>query len=544
MIDQYRMNKHVLDAVFSLLPKSNADTAIRHIIELARKPKSLTAFEIRWAEFELDGRFLRGGLSDISDLSIIMFTNSQSDFGINMLARRAAQADFSPGLMDWSDDHEWFLWYLPFRHTDHRGNSGTRLRGLLVGNELFAEIIELFNKTASLTVAEKRTVFQLVGGLELREAARIDNVVYETKRAHSKSACDKLGYSGQKDLVRNTLGQLFHLMSVSDSELQHVEPAVEFTEKFLADDMKFAAFRDESGTNLRYLVGGPAAGRPVVLVHGMMFPVILKGIAPFLEQHNLRLYVPIRPGYLESRALGTLFDYQDLIQRSVRDFAVFVQKQCLAPVTLIGNSLGAPTAYRMALQYPTLVSHLILISPNLAAPANDSAEVRGSFYEGMQSLKSDTLLFKLVNLEYRRYYSNPATCKHILNTHFAKSETDIKVMEGQYTGYPVYEMFASAYPSSIVGIAEDFRTVIADCKCDVRRLRMPVHIIHGEQDPLTTINEVAMAFNIPDEEIARAGSGSGHFASISHGDKVWGMVAQICAAQPVRASGYGPDRRS
>jgi len=56
-------------------------------------------------------------------------------------------------------------------------------------------------------------------------AARDDRVSYETKRAHTKTASMKLGCAGQKDLVRMAMGQLVHLMSVSDSELRQADPA-------------------------------------------------------------------------------------------------------------------------------------------------------------------------------------------------------------------------------------------------------------------------------------------------------------------------------
>lgn len=526
-----RIRKQTLDAVFSLLPKSNADSAIRHIVDLAREPKSLEAFEIRWAEFDLSGRFLRGGLSDISDLSTIVFASSQSDFGVNMLARRAAEPDLKPGLMDWSPDHRWLLWYVPFRHMTDNGKTTTRLRGLLIGADLFGEMLELFNQEASLTSAEKRTVFQLVGGLELRDAARIDGVGYETKRAQIKSAGDKLGCNGQKELIRTVLGQLFHLMSISDSELRTVEPAVQFAEKYLADDMQFAVIRDGSGETLRYLVGGPASGKPVVLVHGMMFPVILRGIAAFLERHDIRLYVPIRPGYLESRALGALFEHENLIQHGVGKLAAFIQEKSLAPVTLVGNSLGAAAACEMCRQNPALVSRLVLLSPNLAPSANEDHQANSTFYQGMHELKSDALLFKLVNLEYRRFYSDPATCRHILDTHFASSGTDVKVLAGHYTGHPVYEMFASAYPSSIVGIAEDFRSVMTKGRFDVRKLGVPVHIIRGEEDPLTSAQEIAGAFGMPVGDMTIVGDGAGHFAAVSHGAECWAMIADICAAR-------------
>lgn len=206
------MSKETLDAVFSLLPKHIAVSAIPGITERASSDINLEAFEIRWAEFELDGRFLRGGVSDMSALATHIITDSQRDFGIDLLVRRAAQGNLVAGTLDWISRHDLLLWYLPYRFHDENGRTGIRLRGLIISNDLFGGIMATFNRTSQLTTAEKRTIFQLVAGLELRQAAELDNVSYETKRAHTKAACEKLQCAGQKDLVRKAMGQLFHLM--------------------------------------------------------------------------------------------------------------------------------------------------------------------------------------------------------------------------------------------------------------------------------------------------------------------------------------------
>ncbi|WP_197435031.1 alpha/beta fold hydrolase [Nitratireductor arenosus] len=525
------MRKETLDAVFSLLPKRNAEFAIRRLYERMKQQVKPDAFQVRWAEFEFSGRFLRGGISDISDLATVIISNNQSDFGISLLAARASSGDLSAGLMEWNREYESFLWFLPYRFSDAQGKAGMRLRGLLITSDLFGEIMELFNSSANLTRSEKRTVFQLVGGLELREAAEMDEVTYETKRAQTKVACGKLRCTGQKDLVRKAMGQLVHVMSVSDSELKHSEPAVAFADSYLHDDMQLVVRHHSSGAILRYLVGGPIEGTPVVMVHGMMFPVILRGIARFLERYNIRLFVPIRSGYLESRPLGALFERGDLVELGLREIAYMVEEEGLAPLPLIGNSLGGALALRMALEYPHLFSSVILLSTNLARPADNPWHEGSSFYKGMHDLKSDMLLFKLVNLEYRKFYSKSETCRHILSTHFAKSKVDLSVLDGRYTGYAVYDMFASTYVSSIVGIAEDFRCVMTAEQISAEELTVPLSIIHGEDDPLTSAEKVIDMFKAPLRGVQRIVKGAGHFASISHGKEVWGAVAEACDGQ-------------
>ncbi len=521
-----RVKGDTLDAVFSLLSSRNAARAKREIRERLQSVSGVDTFYIHWAEFELSGKFVRGGISDVSELATVVITNSQSDQNINLLAKRAAAGGLTAGLVEWDEARGSLLWFAPFRQLDPGGSVRTLLRGMVITNPLFGEIVDMFNAGSNLTTAEKRSLFQLVGGLELREAARIDGVTYETKRSLIKVCCEKLDCSGQKDLVRKLVGQLTHLMSVSDTHFQHGDPAIVFAEKYLNNDMTLVVRRDNSGGSLRYLVGGPKDGRPVVLVHGMMFPVILRGVGEFLDRHNIRLYVPLRPGYLEAKPLALLMSEEDIVEKALDEIIQLIEHEGIGPVTLIGNSLGGPIATGYALAAAKKhFSSLVLLSTNLARPGTDSDE-GSAFYKGMHELKSDSILFKLIYLEYRKFYSNSNTCRDILRTHFRNSPVDIALMDGTHSGRDVYDMFASTYRSSFFGISEDFRQVMARPYVDTRTLPIPLSIIHGEQDPLTSFEEVTQVFPSTKPGLRCLIPGGGHFAAITHGDLTWGAVAR------------------
>lgn len=521
-----RVKGDTLDAVFSLLSSGNAARAKREIRERLQAVPGVDTFYIHWAEFELSGKFVRGGISDVSELETVVITNSQSDPNINLLARRAAAGGLTAGLVEWDRECRSLLWFAPFRHLDPTGGVHIRLRGMVIANPLFGEIVEMFNPGSNLTAAEKRCLFQLVGGLELREAARIDGVTYETKRSLIKVCCEKLGCSGQKDLVRQLMGQLTHLMSVSDTHLEQGDPAILFAEEYLNNDLTLVIRRHSSGDDMRYLVGGPRNGRPVVLVHGMMFPVILRGVGEFLDRHNIRLYVPLRPGYLEARPLALLMSEEDIIEKGLNEIIQLIEDEGIGPVTLLGNSLGGSiaTGYALAASKPHF-SSLVLLSTNLARPGTDPDE-GSAFYKGMHELKSDLVLFKLIYLEYRKFYSNSDTCRDILRNHFRNSPVDIALLEGGTSGRDAYDMFASTYRSSFFGISEDFRHVMSRPHVDVRSLSIPLSIIHGDQDPLTGFDEVTQVFTGAKPGLKCLIPGGGHFAAITHGDLTWGAVAR------------------
>ncbi|MAY60595.1 MAG: hypothetical protein CML29_00125 [Rhizobiales bacterium] len=521
-----RVKGDTLDAVFSLLSSRNAERAKREIRERLQAIPDVDSFYIHWAEFELSGKFIRGGISDFSEQSTVVVTNSQSDRDIDLLARRARSGAITAGLIEWDEERRALVWFAPYRHFEPGDKMSIRLRGMVITNLLFSEIVDMFNTGSNLTTAEKRALLQLVGGLELREAARIDGVTYETKRSLIKVCCEKLGCSGQKDLVRQIVGQLTHLLSVSGTHLEHGDPAIVFAEDYLNNDMTLIIRRHRSGANMRYFVGGPKDGRPVVLVHGMMFPVILRGVAEYLDRHNIRLYVPLRPGYLEEQPLALLMSDEDIVERGLYEIIQMIEEEGIGPVTLMGNSLGSPIATGYALgSSQRHFSSLVLLSTNLARPGTDPDE-NSAFYKGMHDLKSDSVLFKLIYLEYRKFYSNSDVCRDILRNHFRNSNVDIDVMEGVHYGRNVYDMFASTYRSSFFGISEDFRHVMSRPNADTRGLPIPLSIIHGDQDPLTGFDEVVKTFPSPKPGLKCIIPGGGHFAATSHGDRTWAAVAK------------------
>ena len=123
---------------------------------------------------------------------------------------------------------------------------------------------------------------------------------------------------------------------------------------------RFDGFEERSsefrGTRLQALVGGPADGPPVVLLHG------LGGsrsnwafLAPELARTRRVLVVDL-PGHGRSSALPAapgLGPYADRV-------AKLVEEEGLAPADVLGHSLGGLVGIRLAVRRPELVRSLVL----------------------------------------------------------------------------------------------------------------------------------------------------------------------------------------
>jgi len=524
-----RLNAN-LEAVFSLLPRKQAEEAKRETFEQYASRGRDAGDELKWAEFDLSGRFLRGGSSNPSDLATHIVTSSQEDADIHALARRALEGGIEAGLLEpASSGQDRLHWFVPFTPTKSDKLTKRRLRGLSITHALFSDVMEIFNPNAGLTNTEKRVIFQTIAGTSLREAASTDGVSYETKRFHVKSACEKLSCTGQKDLVRKVLGQMVHLLSLSDSEAVHADVAESFVSRFLSNDVRMSVQRLPSGRLMRVLESGAAQGRPVVMIHGMMFPISLFGIAEHLHAAGIRLIVPIRDGYLESRSTFSLYKEGSLLAGSMQDIAAFLRQSCQTPAIILGNSLGAVAAIRFASLYPDLVSNLVLLSINLTRTLPSTENFAGTFYGGLRDLADRPDLFKLVNWQFRKYYGDEKTCRDILLRLFGSSDPDVDVLEGKFSKLPAYKMFSETYQSSTLGIVDDFGFVMNSWQREVAELAVPVTFIHGRSDPLTRIEEFgAMATLNPANRIIAVENG-GHFISVSHARQVWEHISRLAA---------------
>jgi 3-oxoadipate enol-lactonase len=133
-------------------------------------------------------------------------------------------------------------------------------------------------------------------------------------------------------------------------------------------DERFAEVR---GCRLRYFVGGSGEGRPVVLVHGLGGAAAnWADVAPSLARGR-RVLVPELPGHGASTplpAVPNLAVYADRI-------AAVAEHEGFVPAALVGHSLGAVVAIRLALRRPDVVASLVL-----AAAAGISSTTRRARY--------------------------------------------------------------------------------------------------------------------------------------------------------------------
>jgi pimeloyl-ACP methyl ester carboxylesterase len=130
-------------------------------------------------------------------------------------------------------------------------------------------------------------------------------------------------------------------------------------------------FAEARGCRLRYFVGGPPGGAPLVLVHGLGgCGANWVDVAPLLAAKR-RVLVPELPGHGLSTPLPAVPNLAVFADR----IGLVAEREGMLPAAFVGHSLGGTVALRLALRRPDDVSALVL-----AAGAGISSTTRRAKY--------------------------------------------------------------------------------------------------------------------------------------------------------------------
>jgi pimeloyl-ACP methyl ester carboxylesterase len=507
-----------MERVFAILPRNRVGPAVAATLARLRETGDGDGPDLKWAEFDLRGRFRRGGVVALFAHVARVVATPSDDPDLAAMARGAADGEAQAGRIVREPGGNRFVLYLPASSTAVGRPPQHCVRGYLIDEAVFGALHVFFNPGSGVTEAERRAMFQLVAGTSLREAAALDGVSVETKRVQVKSAAAKLQCAGQLDLVRLMIGQLTYVSAVAEDEAGEARFAGDFVARNLAGGVELTLERLTDGRLRRCLEVGPADGRPVVTLHGMMFGTLISGARPALEAAGLRLIVPLRRGYLDPRPVLGLAAEGTLADLSLVDVADLIERRSLGPATVLGHSLGAVLALRLADRRPELVARLVIASiNNLRSGPGDAA---GRLYDGYRQLAG---LSRAITHEFSRHYGSKDAAQQILHGMFAGSPADVDVLEGRHAARPVYDWFPDLYAGSVAGIADDY--VLAMDRSPPPAC--PTLFLHGADDTLTPVNAVrAMSGAAPLSEL-RVIAGGGHFALASHGAQIWPLVAEF-----------------
>ncbi|MEM8937168.1 MAG: alpha/beta fold hydrolase [Pseudomonadota bacterium] len=520
-----------LESVFSILPKDKADEARVDTIQRYLENPNKYSAELKWVDFDQSDAFLRGGAADIAGYAMRIIQSADEDPDIAHMVELSRRGQAIAGRISVASDNSSLIWFLPQYWSKNEEAPSPQLRSLFITERLFNEVLILFNAESGLTKSERRIIFQIVSGLSPKEAGEQDDLSVETKRAQLKAAYGKMDCKSQTELVRTVLGQMTYLLSLCDSEKEQAHQLNKFVRDYMSGDERVVLQRLPNGRTLRLIEYGPASGQPILVIHGMLWPLIFGADNALLDEKNIRIIMPIRCGYLDPTNSERLLGQEDLVGQSLEDVALFHENVLGEKTPVIGNSYGAPMAVEYAVRYPHLVERLFLVAISTAQPDHANRSFIGRFFEGLRDLSHKRGLFRLLTWQFRKYYIDDKTVRRVLRNIFQGSDTDLEVIEGEYKPSVAYPWFANMYKHSVPGVSEDFRYVLKEWDPSLLQSLSDVYFIHGEEDPLSDVRVAEkLAATAPDSRFVTI-EGCGHNILASHHRRLWTLIRDRLSEQ-------------
>ncbi|MDG2004767.1 MAG: hypothetical protein P8J20_15705 [Novosphingobium sp.] len=524
---EFLLQKDV-EEVFALTPSDEAIASSREVIERYLNNNAALAGTIKWAEFSFIGKHIRSGISQAKSMSTRLISDWRDDRDIKELVSFAASGEIKAGLLVASANiNEQYIWFVPYTPADPTAEQMTRLKAVVITQELIAQVIDMFNQEARITIAERRMIFQIVVGLHPKEAAIADGLSVETKRLHLKNACSKLNCSGQPELMRLVLGQMIHILYMCETETSHMQVIERFTSDFIGRSARLSVQRLSNGRLMRFWEFGPVDGRPLLMIHGILFPFLVLNCNDQLERHNIRLVVPVRAGFLDDQMSSELFYEGRLIDQTLEDLTAFVQQSWQKPIPVLGNATGGIFAMMMAQQDAGLFKNITVSSINLLAPNAGSDSFSSNFLGGIKKLAGNAGIFEWLAKQYlKTTFSGEKTTRFVLRRLFGDCATDLDVVNGVVGAGASFDWYRRLHSNSLLGIPSDFKLMADVAQSLIEDLRIPTTFLHGQNDAMTSIELVQELVSVNPAIHLQALPNCGHLAAASHPDMFWDSVAK------------------
>ncbi len=515
-----------MEDVFSALSPEDIANSSRDVVERYLASDLRGIGEIIWAEFELDGTFVRGGISDAEMMMSRLVSDWQSNQLISEMVEFIAEVDMRPGRLIPAQNHPGHYWCVPYRTGNASDHPRNRIRAIYLTSALFNEILDLFNSDAGLTRSEKRIAYQIVTGMNPSRAAKADGVSVETKRSQLKTAAAKLRCHSQAELVRYTVSQLIHLLYLCESEISEIGLTEQFGSKYFGNIGRLSVQRLPNGRVVRFWEFGPNSGTPIVVMHGYLFPSLVLHAESELEKHDLRLVLPVRRGFLDDYPISGITEINRLLEENIEDLLQFTECNWGVPIPILGHNMGGVYALLLATRRPDLFSVAIVASVNLMKEKDDSQTASSKFVSGLRKLATDVGIYEFAARHLQKTaLSSGQTAKLILRRLFRESPEDLDFINGRTGNEPAFEWFRQIALHSAVGVAADVSLLSGPIDDFIKGIKKPAIFVHGSADPYTSRSELEdYASQNPQATIKILDAG-GHYVCASQRAEFWQTIS-------------------
>lgn len=335
-------------------------------------------------------------------------------------------------------------------------------------------LAEMMREAFDLSDAEIGIIGQMVEGYDLAEIAAARDRQINTVRTQVKAILKKTHTHTQSQIIRLALNLAAHLPETGEGER-------------LRADVQFVAL--PNGRRMPFRSLGPAQGRPVIFLHGMLDGIaITEAIAKELHEREIRLIAPERPFF--GSAPGVPIPPREALQAFAADLGVLCEHLKLSETVLFGHMAGAVYAFAFAAMSPERVRAIV----NVAGGVPITSPRQFAAMSPRQRLVAYTA----------RY--TPSALPFILRAGIRQIDAggERKFVEALYTASPLdqqacrqQEIFQIITDGVRYAVAQghaafevDSYHVVRDWSKVAQASSCPVHLVHGRHDPVVTCDSV------------------------------------------------------
>ena len=343
-------------------------------------------------------------------------------------------------------------------------------------------LAEMLRESFGLSDSELDIVAMLVEGLDLPQIAATRERQLGTVRTQLKTVLRKTGTRSQARLMRLVLGLAAHLPAPGTAAAGQ-------------RDVHFLELPD--GRRMPFHRIGPARGRPVLYLHGMLDGIgVTRTLEAELRRHSVQLIAPERPFFGSAQGVdpASLPAGMALPRDAVRLFADDLGALCdhlrLDDVVVLGHMAGAVYGFGFAAQAPGRVRALVNVAG--AVPMTSAEQFRAM--SARQRLVAYTALY------------TPTALPFILRAGIRQIDTggERRFIEALQADSPhdqaigqspeVFDILRDGVRQAVAqghrAFEIDSYHVVRDWSALVEGSACPVNLLHGRHDPVVSCASV------------------------------------------------------
>ena len=331
-----------------------------------------------------------------------------------------------------------------------------------------------------LTAAETDIVRLLVEGRSAGEIAAARDTSRLTVRTQVKSILQKTGIESQSDLVRR-LGFLQGMERAAMLSPVPGSPAPEGA----GEERRI---RLEGGRTLAYRDLGPASGRPVLFIHGLIdSPTFTAGFRAQLAKRQIRLIGPERPSF---GASDPYRDRANALEEFSSALGAMLDHLGIGRIDVLGHMAGTLYAIAAARHLPGRINSILSVSGAVPMVGRwqFTTMSKGHRIAGLTARYAPSALPLLVNAGIRLLRNNRSD--RLIDLFFHDSPHDRALASDPEIEDLFRQRFEFVTRQGATAFLTDVELVSSDWSHLAEGLECPLTLLHGEDDRIVLLDGV------------------------------------------------------